>query len=78
MTTSTLEHDALKRAVLDTLVPQDTKSSITDILDEAEDEETQKHPSLLHVKQRNLLFFGKLFNATIVIPCPPAHSWCDR
>lgn len=59
MTTSTLEQNALKRAVLDTLVPQNTISSITDILEEPEDDETPDLPSVLHIKQRRLLFFGR-------------------
>ena len=59
MTTSIPEQDALKRAVLDAFVPQDTQSSIPDILDEPEGDEDQDHPSLLHVKQRKLLFFGR-------------------
>ena len=58
MTTSIPEQDALKRAVLDAFVPQDIQSSISDILDEFEGDEDQDHPSLLHVKQRKLLFFG--------------------
>ena len=54
------ERDALKRAVLDTIVPYDTISSITDILDEPEEDVHPDRPSLLHVKQRTLLFFGRL------------------
>lgn len=59
MTTSKSEHDAIKRAVLDTIVPQDTKSNITELLDELEDDGDSTHPSVLHVKQRSLLFFGR-------------------
>jgi hypothetical protein len=70
MTTSIPEQDALKRAVLDAFVPQDTQSSIPDILDDPEGDEDQDHPSLLHIKQRKLLFFGKqliLFRCSIIL-----------
>ena len=69
MTTSTPEHDALKRAVLDTIIPQDTVSSITEILDEPEDDEDSSQSSLINVKQRNLLFFGRYRCFTPDISC---------
>ena len=70
MTTSIPEQNALKRAVLDAFVPQDTQSSIPDILDEPEGDEDQDNPSLLHIKQRKLLFFGRwliLFRCSIIL-----------
>lgn len=59
MTAPTPEQDALKRAILDTFVPQDTESSISDILGELEGDEDSNRPSLLQIKQRGLLFFGR-------------------
>lgn len=60
MTALTPEQDALKRAILDTFVPQNTELSISDILGEFDGDEDPDRPSLLQVKQRSLLFFGRL------------------
>lgn len=75
MTITSPERDALKRAVLDTFVPQNTESSISDILDELDGEEDS---GLLNVKQRNLLFFGRSPNIPPNFIFDHTHSWCDR
>lgn len=69
---------ALKRAVLDTFVPQNTESSISDILDELEGDEDPDRPSLLNVNQRNLLFFGRLPVGFPIIPLDHTHTRCYR
>jgi hypothetical protein len=74
MTAPTPEQDALKRAVLDTFVPQNTESSVSEILSELDGDEDSDRPSLLQVKQRSLLFFGKLSIALEISALDKTHS----
>ena len=53
------EHEAFRRAVLDTIVPSDNISSIADIFDHPQEDAKPARRSILNVKQRDLLFFGK-------------------
>ena len=58
MTAPKSESALFKEALLDTIIPDDTTASITDLLNTSGEHEELDDTSLLQIKQRKLLFYG--------------------